>query len=357
MVSRNKQTTIILTGGGTAGHVMPHIAMLDAYKKQQWKVIYVGSKGIEKKLIEDQSIDFYIISTGKLRRYFSFTNFTDIFRIIWGFLQSLFILWKVRPSLVFSKGGYVSVPVVVAARLLKIPVVSHESDLTVGLANKIAKKFTDKFLYSFPETKKFLDDSAIQVDLPIRQELYTGDKKRGLALCGFEVDSNLSTLLVMGGSLGAKRINDTLLEILPELVNSCRVIHITGHGKGIPFEHKNYCSFEYVTEELKDIFACCDCVVSRAGANSIFEFLALSMPMLLIPLEVGSRGDQVKNAGSFVKQGYAIATSEKTLEKEGFLDAIKDLLEKADSIRAKQKDANRGNSIEQILRILKDQIK
>ncbi|MBC7660393.1 MAG: undecaprenyldiphospho-muramoylpentapeptide beta-N-acetylglucosaminyltransferase [Chitinophagaceae bacterium] len=316
-------TKIVLTGGGTAGHVMPHIAMLQAYKKVGWELFYIGSDGIEKGLIEKENLPYYTIQTGKLRRYFSLRNFTDLFRIGWGFVQSLGLLMKIRPDLVFSKGGFVSVPVAFAAWLLRIPVISHESDLTPGLANRLIAPICRFLFYAFPDTRALIKvKESAEAGIPVRPSLYRGDKDRGLAFCGFTTD--LPVLLVMGGSLGAERINRSLEEILPELVRDWQVVHLTGKGKGISFTHKRYRAFEYVNEGLEDIFAAADAVISRAGANSLFELKALRKPMLLIPLELGSRGDQVHNARSFEKQGWALVLSEKILS----ADTLKENLRK-----------------------------
>lgn len=317
---------IILTGGGTAGHVIPHLAILPLLKQQQWQVVYVGSNGIEKELMADQGVAFREIPTGKLRRYFSWQNFTDLFRIVAGLWRSLSIMVREKPQVVFSKGGFVSVPVCVAARLLGIPVVTHEADLTPGLATNLIKPFASRVLYTFPVTAKYFPAARSEcVGLPIRQELLQGSRTQGLNLCGFTNTPELPVLLVMGGSLGAKRLNDCLLEALPELVQTFRVIHITGRGKQIPFSHGNYKSFEYVKDEIRHIFACTDLVISRSGANSIFEFLALRKPMVLVPLEVGSRGDQVHNAQFFAEMGWAICLREVGLTAASLKGAIQDL--------------------------------
>lgn len=321
----NQAIKIVLTGGGTAGHVMPHIALLPYLKQQGWTPIYIGSKGIEKNLIARYQLPFFEIRVGKLRRYLSWENVTDIFRLMIGLIQSCYFLFKIKPQIVYSKGGFVSVPVAVAAKMLRIPVVTHESDLTPGLANRIIARFSNVILYSFPETGKYLNKySAKLVGIPVRQDLLTGDASLGKKLCGFSFDSELPTILVMGGSLGAQRINDALAKALPELVKSYGVIHITGKGKGIAtyFSHPNYKSFEFLNEELKDILAAADVVISRSGANSIFEFLRLAKPMILIPLEIGSRGDQVDNARCFHEYGFAAVIREADLSEQKLLSVI-----------------------------------
>ncbi len=351
-----EQKTIALTGGGTAGHVMPHLAMLDDYQRSGWNVIYIGSKGIEKELMAQQKdVTYYTIASGKLRRYFSWQNFTDLFRVAGGTLQSILLMVVRRPRVIFSKGGFVSVPVAVAAWSLRIPVVSHESDLTPGLATKIITRFAARIFYSFPETGKLLPKQKSElVGLPIRAELFSGDRLEGEKICGFKSeDGNLPTVMVMGGSLGAQKINDCLKECLPDLVKTFRIIHITGKGKGIDFTHPRYKAFEFVKDELKHLFALTDLVIARAGANSIFEFLALQKPMLLIPLESGSRGDQIDNAKNFATQGWAQILAEKNLSKESLAKGIEDLKKGADEMRRAQAKAQVGLAREKILQRLR----
>lgn len=344
---------VVLTGGGTAGHVMPHIAMIPAYRRHGWELFYVGSYGIEKSLVEKEGITFYPIQTGKLRRYLSLENFTDLFRIVWGFFQSVRILHFLKPDLVFSKGGFVSVPVAYAAWLLRIPVVSHESDLTPGLATKLLAPICRFVFYAFPDTAKYLaiKDKA-EAGIPVRPRLFNGVKERGLTLCDFERGSPV--LLVMGGSLGADRVNRALLEALPELVLHWQIIHLTGKGKSISFSHPRYKSFEYVNDGLEDIFAATDAVISRAGANSLFELKALRKPMLLIPLDIGSRGDQILNAESFVKQGWALVLSERTLTAHTLIEQLNRLRNQSESQVAMMSRAGAqddgGESIIEMLR-------
>lgn len=325
---------IALTGGGTAGHVNPHFALIPTMRQQGWDVFYVGSSGIERSLVSKfGGVTFYVIAAGKLRRYFDFRNFLDLARIVFGFVQCLgLFVWR-RPSLVFSKGGFVSVPVAWAGWVLGIPVVTHESDVTPGLATKLITPFAKRVLHTFPETADCLPRSkARQVGTPIREELLQGDRLEGLKLCGFDPKEDFPTILVMGGSQGALRINQCLAAALPSLCKSYRVIHLSGKGKGIPFSHPRYRSFEYVLDELKHLYAATDLVVSRAGANAIFEFAALKKPMLLIPLQVGSRGDQVKNAESFAKKGWAIILSEAEITSDILAAGIDELKQQAAGI-------------------------
>jgi UDP-N-acetylglucosamine--N-acetylmuramyl-(pentapeptide) pyrophosphoryl-undecaprenol N-acetylglucosamine transferase len=342
---------IVLTGGGTAGHVMPNLALLPELKRRGFEVFYIGSKGIEKQLIQKEKLPFFEVQCGKLRRYVSFENTVDIFRVLIGIFQSVVLMLRIRPTVVFSKGGFVAVPVAISAALCRVPVVSHESDVTPGLANRIIAKFAKLILYSFPETKDFLPSvRSEQVPAPIRDDLLTGSRKNGLAFCGFH--SERPTLLVMGGSQGAQRLNEFLLTILPELVKTMQVIHLTGMGKAIGFVDPHYKSFEFVGDQLKDVFAATDFVVTRAGANSIFEMLALNIPMLLVPLEVGSRGDQIVNANSFVASGWALSVRESSLTADLFLASIQKLVQESDVIRAKQAKASGRSSSARIVELI-----
>lgn len=322
--------TILLTGGGTAGHVSLNQAIIPTLFKKGYSVHYIGSeKGIEKELITQAfpNVPFHAIASGKLRRYFSLQNFTDPFKVLAGVSQAYAIIKKVKPEIIFSKGGFVSVPVVIAAKLAKVPVVAHESDVTPGLANKIALPFASHVFTVFRETLLHLPkEKATCTGSVIREELFLGSRERGLALCDFTGEKKV--LLVMGGSLGSVVLNDALRNNLPELLKVFDVIHLCGKGNmdlmldGLP----GYKQFEYVTTELADYLHACDFVVSRAGSNSIFEFLALQKPMLLIPLSAQkSRGDQILNARLFSKQGFAIVLEEEEVSNSSLIEAIQRL--------------------------------
>ena len=313
-MSSKPKTKLVLTGGGTAGHVMLHLALLPQYKAANLQLLYIGGKGVEESLASAAGIPFQRIRTGKLRRYFSLQNFLDIFNIFFGFLQSLRFLYAFKPDLVFSKGGFVSVPVGLAAYLLRIPLVTHESDYTPGLATKILLPCCTRVFYAFKETAQFLPASKAQwVPTPVRDFLRHGDVSLGIKFCAFRLDDVRPVILVMGGSQGALALNQALEKVLPRLLLQYRVILLSGKGKGIraPELADGFCSFEYVDQELPHLFALASVVVSRAGANAIFEFLALKKPMLLVPLVQGSRGDQVHNARSFVESGFAKLLLEK----------------------------------------------
>lgn len=318
---------IVLTGGGTAGHVTPNIALLPKLKELGYEVHYIGSyDGIEKRLIEDFDVPYYGIATGKLRRYFDVKNFTDPFRVIKGFAEAKKILKEIQPDVVFSKGGFVSVPVVRAASSLKIPCIIHESDMTPGLANKLCIPVATKVCCNFPETLQELpQDKAVLTGSPIREELLKGDKKAGLDFCGFS--ETLPVIMVIGGSLGAANVNAAVRAALPELLKDYQIVHLCGKGKldESLTSVKGYKQFEYIKAELKDLFAMADVVISRAGANAICELLALQKPNLLIPLDAGSRGDQILNAKSFESQGFSIVLEEKDITTETLTEKIHEL--------------------------------
>ena len=318
---------IVMTGGGTAGHVTPNIALMPALKEAGYEIEYIGSvNGMEKGLIEAQNIPYYGISSGKLRRYFDWKNFSDPFRVLKGYFQAKKLMKQLKPDVVFSKGGFVSVPVVLAAKKKHIPAIIHESDITPGLANKIAIRGAKKVCCNFPETVKYLPaDKAVLTGSPIRRELLKGDASKALALCNFP-DHDKPVLLIIGGSLGSKIVNEAVRKILPELLNDFYVIHLCGKGN---LDHQlegllGYAQFEYANEELADMFALADIAISRAGANSICELLALHKPNILIPLSAAaSRGDQVLNANSFKKQGFSYVIEEENLTESSLLEAVK----------------------------------
>lgn len=322
MTEGNKEMNkkrILFTGGGTAGHVIVNLALIPIFQKKGWEIDYIGSKdGIEVELISQlDHVTYYPISTGKLRRYMSKENFTDPFRVIKGMFQAWRIIGKRKPSVIFSKGGFVSVPVVFAAKLRRVPTVIHESDYTPGLANKLAIPLVDKVLTTFPETVHSLSEKKAEyVGAVVREELLQGEKNKGFSLTGF-TEKKL-VMLVIGGSGGSEKINSVVRSSLDRLLERYQVIHICGRDNvDESINKEGYCQFEYVSDELKDIFAITDLVLSRAGANAIFEFLALRIPMLLIPLSLSaSRGDQIVNARSFEKKGYAHRLDEEDLTDE-----------------------------------------
>ncbi|UCZ53592.1 undecaprenyldiphospho-muramoylpentapeptide beta-N-acetylglucosaminyltransferase [Bacillus shivajii] len=320
--------TIVFTGGGTAGHVTPNIAIINEMDKREWDIQYIGSKkGIEKELIENIDIPYHSISSGKLRRYIDFENVKDVFRVLKGCIDARRTLKKLRPNVIFSKGGFVSVPVIVAAKSLKIPTFIHESDMTPGLANKISQRFATKVFTSFEETANFFPASKVQViGSPIRKGIFAGSADKGREFLGF--DRKLPILTIMGGSLGSKKINEVVRGTLDELTKKYQVIHLCGKNNLDPDLEgkKGYKQFEYVNDELPDILAATDFVLTRGGSNAIFEFLALKIPMLIIPLSKRqSRGDQILNANSFAEKGYAVKLEEEDLNNESLLDQLNEI--------------------------------
>ncbi|KNY27890.1 undecaprenyldiphospho-muramoylpentapeptide beta-N-acetylglucosaminyltransferase [Pseudobacteroides cellulosolvens] len=325
---------IVLTGGGTAGHVMPNLAIIDDLSKLDWEIHYIGSyNGIERSLINKANIKYHPIRTGKLRRYFDIKNFLDPFNVLIGIFQSIYLMIKIKPSIVFSKGGFVAVPVIIAAWLNRVPSITHEGDITVGLANKLCVPFVKKICTAFVNTAKYLpQNKAVYTGLPIRREVFSGNKALGYELCGFT--NSTPVILVMGGSLGSLNVNKSLRNILPELLKDYQVVHICGKGNvdNSLQELKGYKQFEFVTEELPHIFSISDIVISRAGTNSVFELLTLRKVCLFIPLSTAaSRGEQILNAEFAVNNGLSQMITENNLSNQVFLDKIKDLFKNKDT--------------------------
>ena len=343
---------IILTGGGTAGHVTPNIALIPKLRELGFDIHYIGSyNGIEKDLIEPFGIPYHGISSGKLRRYFSLQNFTDPFRVIKGFGEARKLIKNLKPDVIFSKGGFVSVPVVLAGKKCKV---IHESDMTPGLANKIAIPSAAKICCNFPETLDCLPEGkAVLTGSPIRQELLSGNKIAAMDLCKFTADKPV--ILVIGGSLGSVVVNNAVRESLPCLLKDFQIIHLCGKGKTDESlkNTKGYCQFEYVKDELRDIFALSEIVISRAGANAICELLALRKPNLLIPLSAkASRGDQILNARSFERQGFSMVLEEEDLTKETLTSTVYKLFEKRGSYVDAMRNSNQQDSIDTIISMI-----
>ena len=318
--------TIVLTGGGTAGHIMPHLALLPELKKHFNKIEYIGSfEGMEKDIIKKEGIPYHCITTTKLVRSFTFKNFCIPFQLFKGIKEAKAHLKTIKPNIVFTKGGFVSVPVVIAAKKLHIPIVSHESDITLGLANKIIARYANIMCFSFERTVSELNKKAVFTGSPICAQIMSGNKQKIITEYGLNQEK--PTLLFVGGSLGAKAINDVVFSSIKELLKSYNVIHITGkNNKNNKLSLKNYVQIEF-TSHIEDLFACADCVISRAGSNVIFELLALQKPMLLIPLsKKQSRGDQILNANYFRKKGYAKVLEEENLTKKSLLQKINQTL-------------------------------
>lgn len=349
---------IVMTGGGTAGHVTPNIALMPALRNECFEISYIGSyDGIEKRLIEEQGVPYYGISSGKLRRYFDPKNFSDPFKVLKGYSQSIKLLKKLKPDVVFSKGGFVSVPVVLAARHCKIPAIIHESDLTPGLANKLAIPRATKVCCNFPETLNYLPkEKAVLTGSPIRQELLNGNAESAFRFCHFN-DHTKQVILIVGGSTGSRAINVAIRGLLPELLKNYNIIHLCGKGniETSLNDTAGYAQFEYANRELSDMFALADLVISRAGANAICELLALRKPNILIPLPAAaSRGDQILNANSFYSQGFSYVLEEDNVSNTALLEAIQHVsAKKEDYLKAMENSSSR-NSIDTIVGLIID---
>ncbi|MDO5362622.1 MAG: undecaprenyldiphospho-muramoylpentapeptide beta-N-acetylglucosaminyltransferase [Eubacteriales bacterium] len=351
---------IVLTGGGTAGHVTPNIALIPRLKELGYQISYIGSyDGIEKKLIEELGIPYYGISSGKLRRYFDLKNFSDPFRVLKGFHQARKLLKELKPDVIFSKGGFVTVPVVIAAKKCRIPAIIHESDMTPGLANKLCLSSAAKICCNFPETVSSLPkDKAVLTGTPIRRELMDGDKETAREFCGFTDEKPV--LMVIGGSLGAASVNENIRKILPELLKDFQVIHLCGKGKTDESlkSTEGYVQFEYIKDELPDLFALADIVISRAGANAICELNALKKPNLLIPLSANaSRGDQILNARSFERQGFSMVMEEEEITAQSLLDAVHKLYANRKTYISAMSANKHMDSIQQITSIIEELVR
>ncbi|MCI7795315.1 MAG: undecaprenyldiphospho-muramoylpentapeptide beta-N-acetylglucosaminyltransferase [Lachnospiraceae bacterium] len=349
--------TIILTGGGTAGHVTPNLALLPSLKEAGYNIRYIGSyNGIERKLIENAGIPYDGISSGKLRRYFDLKNFTDPARVIKGYFEACKLLKKYKPDIVFSKGGFVAVPVVLAAKHCHIPTIIHESDMTPGLANKLCIPSAKKVCCNFPETLKYLpDDKAVLTGSPIRAELLKGDRLSGLQYTNLSAAKPI--ILVIGGSLGSVKVNNAVRSILPKLLETFQVIHICGKGNvdesliGTP----GYVQYEYVDSPLKHLFAAADLMVSRAGANSICEILALRKPNVLIPLSAAaSRGDQILNAKSFANQGFSTVLEEESVTDSSLYEAIVSTYENRRQFVEAMESSHLNNAVDTIMKLINE---
>ena len=342
---------IILTGGGTAGHVTPNMALLPALYDAGFAVEYIGGhNGPEKTQALNMRLAYHGISTGKLRRFASFKNFTDLFRIAAGFFGAYKILVKTKPDIIFSKGGFVGVPVCYAAFFRNIPVILHEADYTMGLANRLCVPFCKKICTSFEETAGKLK-KGIYTGLPIRAEFFNGDKEYGGKICCFSRD--LPVIIVIGGSMGAKKINDVLREALPSLLGDYNIIHLTGRGNRVEFTADGYFQMEYADKELPHLYAMSDIVVSRAGANAVAEISALNKPALYIPLGTdASRGDQIQNADYCVKRGFARVLQNNDLTPDRLTEEIKYLRVKADEHRKALTEAKTVDAVQNVLRVI-----
>lgn len=345
---------IVLTGGGTAGHVSPHLALIPKLLAQGYELHYLGTgAGIERQMMDLKGVQYHAISSGKLRRYFSWRNFTDPFRVVKGAFEAGSLMRRLKPQLVFSKGGFVAVPVVLAAWLHRVPVVAHESDLTPGLANRISSLFAKEVATTFPECAQALGRKGQLTGTPLRPQLFAGSRQKGLELAGF--DGTKPVLLMMGGSQGAQSVNEALREALPRILPHMDVLHLCGKGKldEALRGRKGYYQAEFLTDALPDALAAADLVLSRAGANALCEFQALQKPMLLIPLpRSASRGDQILNAASFERRGLAQVLPQEELTADSLADALLRLLKDAPTLKAALEKAPAADGTEAVLKLV-----
>ncbi len=349
--------TIVFTGGGTAGHVTPNIALIERLRSEAWQCIYIGSsQSIEEDLMAQQSVRFFSIATGKLRRYFSWQNFLDPFKILYGTLQAFYYLKKIKPTIVFSKGGFVSFPVVLAAWLCRIPLIAHESDLTPGLTTKLSVPFVRYVCVTFDKAKQFFKNKQhVKVTgTPLRQSLFKGEQAKGLALCQF--DSSKPCLLIIGGGLGSVAINTMVRNCLDALLPHFHVVHLCGKGKvDESIKQDGYRQFDYVNEEMPDLYAMADLVISRSGANSVCEILALNKPHIFIPLPLNaSRGDQIHNAKHCQSLELSRVLDEETLTVDVLCDAVNDVHAHASEVIARIKTLGLSSGTDKIIDLIKE---
>lgn len=335
-MSKNK---ILFTGGGSAGHVTPNLALIRFFQLKGWQAVYIGSQtGIERQLIQEINIPYYPIYSDKLRRQLHWRNLVTPFKVVAGIWQAIRLCRRLKPDVIFSKGGFVSFPVVLAGWLNRIPVIIHESDLTLGLTTRLSIPFASSICLTFAASTHYFKGpkNLVVTGTPLRDELRQGNKEKGLALSGLTTAKPI--LLVMGGSLGSAIINQTLQQALPQLLDHFQIIHLCGKGKVNP-EYQTlsgYRQFEYLTAELADILACADLVISRAGANSLYELLALGKPHILIPLsKKASRGDQIDNARYFAEQGFSYVIFEEKLSPSLLIQTIQQVYQNRECIRQK----------------------
>ncbi len=348
---------IVLTGGGTLGHVTPHLSLIPHLQKAGYEIHYIGTeKGMEAEKIRSvPGVTYHAVKSGKLRRYFDWKNFTDPFRVLAGMIQSAALMGKIKPDVVFSKGGFVAVPVVFGAWLNRIPVLCHESDLTPGLANKLCKPFAKRFATTFPECAAALGDKAEMTGTPLRPELFRGSRAKGLSLLKF--DGTKPVLMMMGGSSGAQAVNAALRAALPEITKEFDVAHICGKGN-LDESLKSvtgYTQVEFLDADLPDALAACDLVLSRAGANALCEFQALAKPLLLVPYPKGaSRGDQILNAQSLEKRGLCHVLLQENMTAETLTAALRKTWAERESLIAAVKAAPPADGTKRVLELIEE---
>lgn len=362
--------TIVLTGGGSAGHVVPHLALLPGLKRRFDRIYYIGGlTGIEKDIIGKQAgIKYFGVTTVKLRRKLTLKNLAIPYRYIKGRKEAVKLLKELKPDVIFSKGGFVAVPVVSAAARLNIPVIAHESDITPGLANKLTAKKCRAICTTFKSAAEALGEKAVFTGAPVRAELYAGDKSGALAKV--KITGNKPVLLVMGGSLGAKAVNAALRENLKAFTRAYDVIHICGKGNllsghssldlATPAGNEtpgSYIQYEYA-DNIAELFAAADIVVSRAGSGAIHELLALKKPMLLIPLpKAESRGDQLLNAADFERRGIARILLQEEMTGKTLKEAADKLYLERQILTANMSREKNADGTANILKVIMDCVK
>lgn len=342
---KEKKQKIILTGGGTAGHVYPALAV--AEKLQDYEIHYIGGNGIEKEIISRfPNITFHEISTVKFQRKITLQNFLIPFKLQKSINQTEKILKEISPNIIFSKGGFVAVPIALAGKRLKIPVVSHESDLSFGLANKIILHYCSVMCTTFEKTSE-LNKKCVYTGQPIRQKIFQGKK------LNLNFDKNLPTLLVLGGSLGAKFLNDIIFENIDKITKKFNIIHISGKNNFKEIKHKNYLTVAYA-ENIEDFYASADIVLSRSGSGVINELLSLKKPMLLIPLSKKcSRGDQIENAKLFHELGFAEMLEEENYNYKILEDKLIKLTKNKEKIEKNMQKTSKNHAVDEICMLIK----
>ena len=344
---------IIFTGGGSAGHVTPNLSIIEKIK-DNFEVHYIGSKtGIENEIINKYKfITYHPITTVKLERKFTFKNLLIPFKLIKGICDSKKIINKLKPSIIFSKGGFVSVPVAISGKLKKVPIIAHESDYTMGLANKLIYKFCNIMCFTFEDTFKNYKEKGLFTGTPLRDKILKGNKIK--VLHKYKINESLPNLLIFGGSLGAKAINDVIFNSINELCQSFNVFHIVGKNNiNSKIQKDNYHQFEFV-DNIEDFFDAADLVISRAGSNSIFELCAKNLPMLLIPLPLSSsRGDQILNANYLQNKNLCITLAQEDLNEKTLLNNLNKLYKNKNFYIQNLKNEPNFNGTDKIVELIK----
>lgn len=349
-----KKVKVVFTGGGSSGHVTPSLPLIAALKNKGVDIFYVGSKkGIEQSLIKPLKIPYTAITVGKLHRYWTWKNLLTPFQLLIGITQSFLICRKIKPDVVFSKGGFVALPMVIAAKLNSVPVVVHESDLTPGLANRLSFPFAKLICVTFPETVQYFKNTSnvLLTGMPIRDALQHGDPEKGFKICGF-VNKKKPILLIMAGGLGSTIVNESIRRLIKPLTEKFQLIHICGKNKSdFAFEKvKDYKQFEYLHDEFADVLASANLVISRAGATSIYELLALNKPHILLPLsKKASRGDQIDNANYFLNQGLSKVIYFEEFSDEKLIKSVSESYENLDQLKNKLRQFQKLNSTQIII--------